>query len=295
MKRAGDADSVEALAGLIVEVMQGTTQAGQLWRQQTVQPVTCADPALKPIQCTNFYWQPAEVAQYADLPSASSQPGRIVYVRRGDQANGWFRSDGSNWQRVWAHLSTQEAVNLASAPPTIDAVAYPGSPQRILVRHQANAAENGVYIWSGPGVAMSRAADFDAAAELAGALVQVLSGSDAGRAFRQTAMPYEGTVGTSAIRWEAIDPSPRYLLEAWLLRDSPSYTQLISAMQNTTRPMSFLTSIMDPPPNFPPHLRDTPIIPYPFRKVRLGFTIGQRTSINDQTVTVGNFFTTWLE
>lgn len=294
MKRAGDADSFEALAGLIVEVMQGTTQAGQLWRQQTVQPVTCADPDLKPIQCTNFYWLPALVTEYADLPAASTQAGRVVYVQKGDQANGWFRSDGTNWQRAWAYLSTQGTVNLASAPATIDDVA-PAAGSRILVRHQTNAAENGIYLWNGENIAMSRTADFDSAPELAGTLVQVLSGSDAGRAFRQTTMPYAGTVGTNGIQWEAIDPSPRYLLEAWILRDSPSYSQLIPAMQDTTRPMSFLTASMDPPPNFPPHLRDTPVIPYPFRKARLGFTIGQRTSINDQTVTIGNYFTTWLE
>lgn len=293
MKRADDASSVEALAGVIVEVMQGVAHGGQLWRQLTAQSVTCVNPLENPVNCTPFYWQPARLAQYGDLPSASTQPGRIVYVQKGDQANGWFRSDGSSWQRIWADLSTQQAINLNN-PDTIDGV-VPAAGSRILVRHQSNTAENGVYVWNGAGIAMGRASDFDSGPELAGVLVQVLSGTDAGRAFRQTAMPYGGTVGTSAITWEAIDASPRYLLEAWLLRDSPSYTQLISAMQDTTRPMSFLTAAMNPPPDFPPQLRDTPVIPYPFRKARLGFTIGQRTSINDQTVTVGNFFTTWLD
>jgi len=59
-------------------------------------------------------------------------------------------------------------------------------------------------------------------------------------------------------------------------------------MQDTTRPMRFLY------PTFTPHLQDRPVIPYPFRNARPGFTIGQRTSINDQTVTIGNYFTTWL-
>lgn len=289
MRRAGDAVSVEALAGLIVDVAQGIAHGGQLWRQNTVQPGACPDP----MQCTAFVWQPAHVAQYGDLPAANTQPGRIVYVRKGDQANGWFRSDGSGWQRLWADLSTQQAIDLASAPATIDGLA-PAAGSRILVKHQANAADNGIYLWNGAGVAMPRAADFDSAPELAGTLVQVLSGTDAGRAFRQTAMPYGGTVGTDAIRWEAIDGAPQYLLEAWLLRDSASYTQLIAAMQDTTRPMSQLIAVMDPRPDFPPQLRDTPLIPYPFRKARLGFTIGQRTSVNDQTVTITNFFTTWL-
>lgn len=289
MQRATDANSVEALAGLIVAVDQGTTQAGQLWRQETVQPGACANP----VECTGFYWLPARVTQSGDLPAAASQPGRIVYVQKGDQANGWFRSDGAVWQRLWADWSSQEAINLASAPATIDGVA-PAAGSRILVRHQSNAAENGIYVWNGAGLAMGRATDFDAAPELAGALVQILAGSDIGRAFRQTALPYGGTVGTDAIHWEAIDASPRYLIEAWLLPESPGYTQLIGAMQDTTRSMAFLTAAMNPPVNLPPQLRDTPVIPYPFRNARLGFTIGQRTSINDQTVTIGNFFTTWL-
>jgi len=292
MERAEDAESVEALAGLIVEVMQGVTYGGQLWRQQTVQPGICA----KPIDCTNFSWQPARAAQFTDLPGPGTQTGRIVYVQKGDQANGWFLSDGSSWQRIWAHLSTQEAIiDLTNAPAAIDNVTYPGSPIRILVRHQGNAAENGVYLWSGAGIAMGRVGDFDAGPKLAGALVQVLSGTDAGRAFRQTAMPFGGIIGADAIVWEAIDASPSYLLEVWMQREGedPDARQ-IKAMQDTTRPMSFLISAMNPSPNFPPKLRNTPVIPYPFRKARLGFTIGQSTSINDQTVTTGNYFTTWL-
>ncbi|MBV6476995.1 MAG: type II secretion system protein [Sulfuritalea sp.] len=299
MKRAGDAGSVDALAGLIVEVTQGTTHARQLWRQQTVQPGTCVDPNMKPVDCTIFDWQPASVALYSNLPS-TPLTGHVAYVRKGDQRNGendwngWYRWSGSNWQRLWANLSTQEPItNLSSAPAVIDGIA-PAAGSRILVRHQANAAENGVYLWNGEGGTMGRVSGFDSGPVLAGALVQVLSGSDAGRAFRQTAMPYGGTVGTNAIQWEAIDASPHYLLEAWLLRDSPSYSQRIAAMQDTTRPMSFLIGLIDPPQEFPPHLRNNPVIPYPFRNARLGFTIGQRTSINDQTVTIGNYFTTWL-
>jgi hypothetical protein len=90
------------------------------------------------------------------------------------------------------------------------------------------------------------------------------------------------------VQWAALDRSTSYLLEIWILLDSPSYTAMIAAMKDTTRSMSLLY------PGFTPHLQDRPVIPYSFRNARLGFTIGQRTSINDQTILINNPFTTWL-
>jgi hypothetical protein len=117
----------------------------------------------------------------------------------------------------------------------------------------------------------------------------VLEGSDVGRAFRQTTLAATGTIDVSPVQWMAIDRSTSYLLEIWILLNSSSYSSKIAAMQDTTRPMSILY------PTFTPHLQDRPVIPYSFRNARLGFTIGQRTSINDQTVSIMNSFTSWLE
>jgi len=117
----------------------------------------------------------------------------------------------------------------------------------------------------------------------------VLEGSDVARAFRQTTLAAAGTIDASPVQWAALDRSTSYLLDIWILIDSVSYTDKIAAMKDTTRAMSLLY------PGFTPHLQDRPVIPYSFRNARLGYTIGQRTSVNDQTVLISNSFTTWLE
>lgn len=98
----------------------------------------------------------------------------------------------------------------------------------------------------------------------------------------------------------------------WIVRDSPTDAQLISAMQNTSRPMAQLYSGADPT------LADTATV-YDvgggtcsggcpasqtcgndnicyrpgLKSVRLGFTSSQRTQ--DQQVLISNFLTSWLQ
>jgi hypothetical protein len=135
---------------------------------------------------------------------------------------------------------------------------------------------------------MTRATDADAASELAGALVLVREGTDAGRTFRQTTLAAPATIESAAVQWAAIDPSPRFTIDVWILVGDSSPVQ-IAAMKNTTRSMSVLY------PGFTAHLHDAPTIAYPFRNVRMGFTVGQRTSVTDQTFSISDFFTTWIE
>ena len=47
--------------------------------------------------------------------------------------------------------------------------------------------------------------------------------------------------------------------------------------------------------SFSPHLRDQPLIGYPFRRARLGLTIGQNRAATDQYVIVQNFSATALQ
>ncbi|MFN3717119.1 MAG: hypothetical protein ACK4R8_10395 [Thiobacillus sp.] len=112
------------------------------------------------------------------------------------------------------------------------------------------------------------------------------------------------------------DHSTRWLLEAWLLKDSATTANQIAAMKNTTRPMAQLS------PGFSAHIRDTPTFFDPLggtcttdadcapghvcsaadqqcyapvlKTVRLGFTNSQSTPANDQLITISDFFTTWL-
>lgn len=318
MTRAEDADTSAELAGVVVEVRQGAINAGSIWRQNTTNIVldstalnwtnirvklaapattTLASPGAELdgikmkagdrvfVKTVGIYvWNGAAVPMTAATDIAT---GSIVQILQGSEAGAWWRYNGA-WQRLSVRVAAQSSLDLTAPGATIDGIAM-AAGDRVLVKNQAVGAQNGIYQWNGAGVAMTRTADAGTSADLAGALTQVLEGSDVGRAFRQTTLAATGVLGTDAVKWVAIDRSTSYLLEVWILLDSPSYTSKISAMKDTTRPMSFLY------PTFTPHLQDRPVIPYAFRNARLGFTIGQRTSINDQTVQINNAFTSWLE
>ncbi len=323
MTRAEDADSAAELAGMVVEVRQGASHAGSIWRQNTTNLVldTTAlswsnirvklavdpPPAIDVnspgatldgirmklgdrvfIKTKGIYiWNGAAVPMTA-APAPDNAAGGIVQILQGSEASSWWRYDGAAWTRLSVRVAAQSNLTLAAPGAIIDGVAM-AAGDRVLVKSQTNAAENGIYVWTAPAAAMTRAADAATPALLAGALTQVLAGSDVGRAFRQTTLAASGTIDVSPVQWAALDRSTSYLLEIWILLDSVSYTDKIAAMKDTTRAMSLLY------PGFTPHLQDRPVIPYSFRNARPGFTIGQRTSVNDQTVSIMNSFTTWLE
>ncbi len=319
MSLAPDADTPAELAGMVVEVQQGAVNARSIWRQNTTSLVlgttalswtnirvklaapastdlAIPGPELDGIKMKTgdrvfiktvgiYIWNGPAVPMTV---ASGIAPGSVVQILQGSEAGAWWRYDGASWQRLWVRVASQSNLNLAAPGASIDGVTMVAG-DRVLVKNQTIAAENGIYQWNGAAIAMTRTADANSAAALAGTLTQVLEGSDVGRAFRQTTLAATGTIDVSPVQWMAIDRSTSYLLEIWILLNSSSYSSKIAAMQDTTRPMSILY------PTFTPHLQDRPVIPYSFRNARLGFTIGQRTSINDQTVSIMNSFTSWLE
>jgi hypothetical protein len=70
---------------------------------------------------------------------------------------------------------------------------------RVLVLAQTAPAENGLYIWNGAAVAMTRALDASTFPELEQAIVAVEEGTNANTTYRQTAV--NGTLGTTAATW----------------------------------------------------------------------------------------------
>ena len=77
-------------------------------------------------------------------------------------------------------------VNTASPGATIDSVSMSAN-DRVLLKDQTTTSENGVWIWNGAAVAMTRAADFDATAEIEGATIPVEEGTaNAGTTWRLT-------------------------------------------------------------------------------------------------------------
>ena len=91
-------------------------------------------------------------------------------------------------------------VDVSSAPSTIDGVNLT-SGDRVLLKNQTTASQNGIYVYNGSASAMTRAADMDAAGEFVGAFFFVEEGtvnSDQG-----FVMSSNGpiTVGTSDIEF----------------------------------------------------------------------------------------------
>ena len=95
-------------------------------------------------------------------------------------------------------VSTSANINLASPGASLDGIAM-ATDDRVLVREQTDAAENGIYIWNGPAVAMTRSADASTSDELESAVVNVDEGSDAGASFRQTSVNF--TLDTDDVIW----------------------------------------------------------------------------------------------
>lgn len=332
MTRTTDGDSTTELAGLIVEVQQGATQARSIWRQTTT-TATNPKPGADPIRWANiriklatqsnitlsspgttidnirmangdrvlvkaqaasaengiYVWNGAAslMTRAADADSADERTGLVVQVQQGGDATAWWRFDGASWVRLAVKVASQAPLNLTAPVTSIDGVDLAAN-NRVLVKMQGSAAENGIYVWNDGTRLLTRATDADTAAKLAGMLTHVQSGTDTGRAFRQTSLAASDVLNTNAVQWTAVDPSPKFLLEIWILPDSLTDANKIAAMKNTTRPMSLLY------PGFIPQLRDAPVIGYPFRNARIGFTLGQRTTLNDQTFSISNITTSWL-
>ncbi len=105
--------------------------------------------------------------------------------------------EGLAWKDS-ARVATQGNLALASPGATIDGVTMAAN-DRVLVRAQTTTSENGVYIWNGAAVAMTRALDANTAAELEQAVVTVEEGTSAGATYRQTAVNF--TLGSGAVSW----------------------------------------------------------------------------------------------
>ena len=98
-------------------------------------------------------------------------------------------------------------VTIASPGGTIDGVAM-GANNRVLLKNQSTASENGLWVWNGAATPMTRAQDMDASAELMGGiLVNVQEGTaNADGFFFISNEPT--TLGTSNIVWSRVPLTP---------------------------------------------------------------------------------------
>jgi len=105
--------------------------------------------------------------------------------------------EGVAWKDS-ARVSTQGNLNLASPGAAVDGITMAAN-DRVLVRSQTTASENGIYIWNGSAVAMTRSLDMSTAVEVEQAITTVEEGTNAGVSYRQTAVNV--TLGTTSLAW----------------------------------------------------------------------------------------------
>ncbi len=95
-------------------------------------------------------------------------------------------------------VSTSSNINTASPGASLDGVTM-ASGDRVCVRGQTTQSQNGIYIWNGAAVAMTRSSDADTADSLENALTPIDEGTSAGLAFRQVTVNF--VLGTGNVVW----------------------------------------------------------------------------------------------
>lgn len=128
-------------------------------------------------------------------PTNLQDPATKAYVDSAIEGVAWKDS---------SRVSTQGNLNLASPGAAIDGVTMAAS-DRVLVRSQTLPAENGIYIWNGAAVAMTRSPDMNVAAEVEQAITTVEEGTNAGASYRQSVVNV--TLGTTALSWSIFGSS----------------------------------------------------------------------------------------
>jgi len=106
--------------------------------------------------------------------------------------------EGLNWKDN-VRVATTGNVNLNAPGVTIDGVPL-GVGDRVLVKNQTDARQNGIYIYNGSSAPMTRAPDASTADELENAVVVVDEGTQAGTTWRQTSVNF--VLGTDSVIWE---------------------------------------------------------------------------------------------
>lgn len=119
------------------------------------------------------------------------EPATLAQVRSFVEGLAWKDS---------VRVGTQGNVDLAAPGATIDGISM-SAGDRVLVRQQTTASQNGIYIWTGAATPATRALDASTFAELEAAVVTVEEGTDAGTQWRQTQV--NGTIDTSDVVFTA--------------------------------------------------------------------------------------------
>lgn len=131
------------------------------------------------------------IARIVGLPDGigNQEPATIAQLRSAQEAVKWKDS---------ARVATAANIPLTAPGANIDGIVMAAN-DRVLVRAQTAATENGVYIWAGAAVPMVRSADTNTALELEQAIVSVEEGTLANATYRQTTVNF--ALGTGNVVW----------------------------------------------------------------------------------------------
>ena len=138
---------------------------------------------------TDFDFQSVSKVINIPSPSASGDAVPKSYVDSLVEGLAWKDS---------CRVATQSSINLASPGATIDGITMV-SQDRVLVRAQSTASDNGIYVWNGASTAMTRSLDASTFDELEQAVTTVEEGTSAATTYRQDQV--NGTIGSSTISW----------------------------------------------------------------------------------------------
>ena len=128
-------------------------------------------------------------------PTLAQHPATKSYVDSAVEGLAWKDS---------VRVATTANVTLTGPGATIDGVSMAAN-DRVLVKDQATASQNGIYIWNGAAVSMTRAVDASTFPELEQAIVTVEEGTSAGATFRQTVV--NGTLESTNVTWTSFGTS----------------------------------------------------------------------------------------
>lgn len=135
--------------------------------------------------------QSQKIANLAD-PSANTDAANKQYV---DNV-----ARGLSWKSPVRAASTTN-VNLASPGATIDGVTLAAN-DRLLLKNQTTASENGIWVWTASGSALTRSIDADNNGELApGASLSVTEGSTNADKVFMIISDAAITIGTTSQTW----------------------------------------------------------------------------------------------
>ena len=128
------------------------------------------------------------VARIRNLPSPvnADEPARLADLNSAVEGLAWKDS---------CRVAAQTNLNLSSPGASIDGITM-SVGDRVLVKAQTLGPENGIYIWNGAAVSMTRSLDANTAAELEQAIVTVEEGTSAGTSWRQSVVNFVLETGT---------------------------------------------------------------------------------------------------